>query len=74
MASADEKSHSPKNRLKLLCSYGGKILPRPSDGQLRCVGGETRLLAVPRSISFSGESTISTAKVAFHSFVYISMI
>ncbi|XP_073106833.1 LOW QUALITY PROTEIN: RAF-like serine/threonine-protein kinase PRAF [Elaeis guineensis] len=53
MASADEESLSPKNRLKLLCSYGGKILPRPSDGQLKYVGGETRVLAVPRSISFS---------------------
>ncbi|XP_008802913.2 uncharacterized protein LOC103716621 [Phoenix dactylifera] len=53
MASADEESLSPKNRLKLLCSYGGRILPRPSDGQLKYVGGETRVLAVPRSISFS---------------------
>nr|CAD1818159.1 unnamed protein product [Ananas comosus var. bracteatus] len=40
-------------RLKLLCSYGGKILPRPLDGQLKYVGGETRVLAVPRSVSFA---------------------
>ncbi|KAM1047476.1 hypothetical protein ACFX15_026249 [Malus domestica] len=32
--------------IKFLCSYGGKILPR-------YLGGETRVLAVPRSISFS---------------------
>ncbi|CAL5203290.1 unnamed protein product [Lathyrus oleraceus] len=42
----------PKN-IKLLCSYGGKILPRSTDGELRYVGGHTRVLAVDRSISFS---------------------
>ncbi|KAF8040764.1 hypothetical protein BT93_B2864 [Corymbia citriodora subsp. variegata] len=39
--------------VKFLCSYGGKILPRHPDGKLRYVGGETRVLAVDRSISFS---------------------
>lgn len=41
---------------KFLCSYGGKILPRYPDGKLRYVGGDTRVLAVDRSISFSGQS------------------
>lgn len=40
--------------IKFLCSYGGKILPRYPDGKLRYHGGETRVLAVDRSISFSG--------------------
>ncbi|KAK1577236.1 hypothetical protein Q3G72_020041 [Acer saccharum] len=39
--------------IKFLCSYGGKILPRHPDGKLRYHGGETRVLAVDRSISFS---------------------
>ncbi|WOL02462.1 hypothetical protein Cni_G11181 [Canna indica] len=39
--------------IKFLCSYGGKILPRRPDGRLRYVGGHTRVLSVPRSISFS---------------------
>ncbi|GAB4860654.1 hypothetical protein Ancab_035817 [Ancistrocladus abbreviatus] len=39
--------------LKFLCSYGGKILPRPSDGKLRYVGGHTRVLSVDRSVSLS---------------------
>lgn len=39
--------------IKFLCSYGGKILPRHPDGKLRYVAGETRVLAVDRSISFS---------------------
>lgn len=43
---------SPNSRLKFLCSYGGKILPRPSDGQLKYVGGETRVVSVPRSVTF----------------------
>lgn len=43
----------PGNTIKLLCSYGGKILPRCTDGELRYVGGHTRVLTVERSISFS---------------------
>ncbi|KAK9090320.1 hypothetical protein Sjap_023497 [Stephania japonica] len=41
------------NALKFLCSYGGKILPRSTDGQLRYVGGEIRVLAVHRCVTFS---------------------
>ena len=40
--------------VKFVCSYGGKILPRYPDGKLRYVGGDTRVLAVDRAISFSG--------------------
>ncbi|KAL4034451.1 hypothetical protein IC575_007591 [Cucumis melo] len=43
----------PTPTIKFLCSYGGKILPRYPDGKLRYHGGETRLLSVNRSISFS---------------------
>ncbi|GLU03140.1 hypothetical protein SLE2022_203570 [Rubroshorea leprosula] len=43
----------PNATIKFLCSYGGKILPRYPDGKLRYQGGETRVLAVDRSISFS---------------------
>ncbi|KAL3824565.1 hypothetical protein ACJIZ3_020594 [Penstemon smallii] len=39
-------------RVKFLCSFGGKILPRPSDGALRYVGGQTRIISVRRDISF----------------------
>ncbi|XP_020690016.1 uncharacterized protein LOC110105010 [Dendrobium catenatum] len=48
----EKTQSSPRNRLKFLCSYGGRILPRPSDGHLRYVGGDTRVLSVPRFISF----------------------
>ncbi|XP_052192986.1 uncharacterized protein LOC127801688 isoform X2 [Diospyros lotus] len=45
---------SPQNKVKLLCSHGGKILPRPAEGILKYVGGETRVVSVPRNINFSG--------------------
>lgn len=51
----EEALSSPKNKVKFLCSHGGKILPRPSDGQLKYVGGETRVVAVPRNITFPGK-------------------
>lgn len=46
--------NSPRSRVKFLCSYGGKILPRAVDGHLKYVGGETRVIAIPRDIKFSG--------------------
>nr|CAD1825517.1 unnamed protein product [Ananas comosus var. bracteatus] len=38
---------------KFLCSFGGSVLPRPLDGRLRYVGGETRIVAVPRDVCFA---------------------
>ncbi|CAM0906243.1 unnamed protein product [Alopecurus aequalis] len=37
--------------VRLMCSFGGRILPRPGDHQLRYVGGETRIVSVPRTAS-----------------------
>ncbi|CAI9098546.1 OLC1v1035215C1 [Oldenlandia corymbosa var. corymbosa] len=39
-------------RVKFLCSFSGSILPRPHDGKLRYVGGETRIVSVPRDITY----------------------
>lgn len=39
-------------KVKFLCSFGGRILPRPSDGMLRYVGGLTRIISVRRDVSF----------------------
>ncbi|GMJ08079.1 hypothetical protein like AT5G64430 [Hibiscus trionum] len=36
-----------------MCSYGSKIHPRPHDNQLAYIGGETKILAVERTIKFS---------------------
>ncbi|XP_052194486.1 uncharacterized protein LOC127802614 [Diospyros lotus] len=41
-------------RVKLMCSYGGKVHPRPHDNQLSYIGGETKILAVDRHIKFAG--------------------
>ncbi|KAE8685062.1 Serine/threonine protein kinase, putative isoform 2 [Hibiscus syriacus] len=43
---------SQSGKMKLLCSFGGKILPRPSDGKLRYVGGETRIIAFQKCLSW----------------------
>lgn len=50
---AQPASNPPNSTIKLLCSYGGRILPRYPDGKLRYLGGHTRVLAVHRSILFS---------------------
>ncbi|XWS15651.1 hypothetical protein CRYUN_Cryun34aG0019900 [Craigia yunnanensis] len=44
--------HDAHTRVRFMCSFGGKILPRPHDNQLRYVGGDTRIVAVHRSTSF----------------------
>ncbi|GAV70669.1 PB1 domain-containing protein/Pkinase_Tyr domain-containing protein [Cephalotus follicularis] len=41
---------SPYGKMKFLCSFGGKILPRPSDGKLRYVGGETRIISIRKNL------------------------
>ncbi|KAL6964191.1 hypothetical protein U1Q18_035249 [Sarracenia purpurea var. burkii] len=52
----DQTAAIPSNnyKVKLMCSYGGKILPRPHDNQLSYIGGETKILVVDRGIKFSG--------------------
>ncbi|KAJ4975310.1 hypothetical protein NE237_000416 [Protea cynaroides] len=45
-------SDSLLTKMKFLCSFGGKILPRPSDGKLRYVGGETRIVRISKDISW----------------------
>ncbi|KAL3851259.1 hypothetical protein ACJIZ3_013141 [Penstemon smallii] len=49
----DGGSPAPQPRIRFMCSFGGKILPRPHDNQLRYVGGDTRIVAVNRHTTFS---------------------
>lgn len=43
----------PGAKLRLMCSYGGHIIPRPHDRSLCYVGGETRIVVVERHSSLS---------------------
>ncbi|KAG9148426.1 hypothetical protein Leryth_016923 [Lithospermum erythrorhizon] len=43
----------PGAKLRLMCSYGGRIIPRPHDKTLCYVGGETRMVVVDRKSSLS---------------------
>ncbi|KAK8482100.1 hypothetical protein V6N13_025653 [Hibiscus sabdariffa] len=47
----------PGARLRLMCSFGGHIIPRPHDKSLCYVGGETRIVAVDRHCSLSALCT-----------------
>ncbi|KAF9615180.1 hypothetical protein IFM89_022282 [Coptis chinensis] len=49
---AGEEVAAGEKKVKFLCSFGGKMLPRPSDGVLRYVGGNTRIISVRRNVSF----------------------
>ncbi|KAJ6824921.1 putative leucine-rich repeat extensin-like protein 2 [Iris pallida] len=48
-------SASPK--LRLMCSYGGRIVPRPTDKSLCYLGGDTRIVVVDRNSSLSDISS-----------------
>lgn len=66
----DQPPSSNSNyKVKFMCSYGGKILPRPHDNQLAYVSGETKILSVDRSIRFSNLvaklSSLSDCDVCF---------
>ncbi|KAG5621846.1 hypothetical protein H5410_007064 [Solanum commersonii] len=43
---------STSRKLRFLCSFGGRIMPRPSDRKLRYVGGDTHLTRVSKDISY----------------------
>lgn len=45
-------SYDETPRVKFLCSFLGSIMPRPQDGKLRYVGGETRIVSLPRDICY----------------------
>ncbi|KAD4385669.1 hypothetical protein R6Q59_014323 [Mikania micrantha] len=51
--SVNNLSSPAPETIKFLYSYGGKILPRQTDGKLRYVGGHTRVLAVDRSVAYA---------------------
>lgn len=46
-------STAPAAKLRLMCSYGGHIFPRPNDKSLCYVGGDTRIVVVDRHSSLS---------------------
>ncbi|KAK3126144.1 hypothetical protein QOZ80_7AG0552300 [Eleusine coracana subsp. coracana] len=48
-------------RIKIICNFGGVFLPRPSDGELRYVGGERHLVQINRDMSWY-ELTSKTTK------------
>ncbi|KAL3699323.1 hypothetical protein R1sor_017345 [Riccia sorocarpa] len=50
---SDDGKDFPPSRVKFMCSFGGRILPRPFDHQLRYVGGQTRIIAVNRDITYN---------------------
>jgi len=53
----DEPFPPATSKLRLMCSYGGHIVPRPTDKALCYVGGDTRIVVVERATSLADLST-----------------
>ncbi|XP_073223184.1 uncharacterized protein [Cicer arietinum] len=53
----DEPFPPASTKLRLMCSYGGHIVPRPHDKSLCYVGGDTRIVVVERTTSLAELST-----------------
>ncbi|CAL9776902.1 unnamed protein product [Musa acuminata subsp. burmannicoides] len=51
------------SRLRLMCSYGGRIVPRPTDKSLCYLGGETRMVVVDRHSSLADISAKLSRKL-----------
>ncbi|KAL0360459.1 UNVERIFIED_CONTAM: hypothetical protein Sradi_3730400 [Sesamum radiatum] len=43
----------PPQKLRLMCNYGGHIVPRPHDKTLCYGGGDTRIIVIDRHTSLS---------------------
>ncbi|KAD4888385.1 hypothetical protein E3N88_20458 [Mikania micrantha] len=65
VAVAVEPSHSlslpplPNTKIRLMCSHGGHIVPRPHTKSLCYAGGETRIVAVDRRTTASTISSLT---------------
>lgn len=53
MASSPRSEYDNQPRVRFMCTFGGRILPRPPDNQLSYVGGDNRMIAVHRNTSFA---------------------
>ncbi|CAA3020376.1 mediator of RNA polymerase II transcription subunit 8 [Olea europaea subsp. europaea] len=51
--SDDSWNDPPLSKLRLMCSYGGHIFPRPHDKSLCYMGGDTRMIVIDRHTSLS---------------------
>ncbi|XP_074559395.1 uncharacterized protein LOC141815351 [Curcuma longa] len=51
--SVDSSPRASSSRLRVMCSYGGRILPRPTDKSLCYLGGQTRMVVVDRHASLA---------------------
>ncbi|KAL3634417.1 hypothetical protein CASFOL_021471 [Castilleja foliolosa] len=40
-------------KMKFLCSFGGKILPRPNDAKLRYAGGDTKIISITKDLTYN---------------------
>lgn len=49
----NNNNNASNYKVKLMCSYGGKILPRPHDNQLTYIGGDTKILTVDRNVRYA---------------------
>ncbi|KAI3467047.1 hypothetical protein Pfo_023710 [Paulownia fortunei] len=50
---ADPPPPQLPQKLRLMCSYGGHIVPRPHDKTLCYIGGDTRIIVIDRHTSLS---------------------
>ncbi|XP_052196296.1 uncharacterized protein LOC127803809 [Diospyros lotus] len=62
-AGGDLADPFPSAKLRLMCSYGGHIVPRPNDKSLCYAGGDTRIVAVDRR-SMAGNLSALTAHLS----------
>nr|CAB3493637.1 unnamed protein product [Digitaria exilis] len=61
---AEASSCDGGDDIRLNCSHGGRFLPHGPDGAPRYVGGETRVLAVPRAATFRDLAARLSSEVA----------
>eukprot|EP00268_Persea_americana_P030057 TRINITY_DN290_c1_g1_i2.p1 TRINITY_DN290_c1_g1~~TRINITY_DN290_c1_g1_i2.p1 ORF type:complete len:661 (+),score=154.13 TRINITY_DN290_c1_g1_i2:271-2253(+) len=57
---------APSAKLRMMCSYGGHIVPRPHDKSLCYVGGTTRIVVVERNTTLSALSSRLSSSLLDH--------
>ncbi|KAK4256566.1 hypothetical protein QN277_006273 [Acacia crassicarpa] len=59
-------AHRPEEKVRLMCSYGGRFVPRPRDKWLCYVGGDTRIILLHRHSSLRDLSLLLSGTLLLH--------
>ncbi|KAL4354111.1 hypothetical protein GQ457_06G026510 [Hibiscus cannabinus] len=73
LSTAMDPPPSSAPKLRLMCSYGGRIVPRPQTNSFYYFGGENRLLTIPTPDNSTATLTLSSLSTHLSTFLRLTV-